>query len=186
MRACTFEDWTEAVTESYFSLRKRGEPIVLIGAGLGANLCAVLSQRLFPRALVGLAPIADTRDFSRLGTQTQTPDMVSMEAYLTRDCSDALTRWRQSQAHLDIPLEFAKLAQRTVEQWKTYEAGRAVQQLWIHRDATGLKADEFWDIATANTSKVTTLALDSPSRVIWLSEGRMRLFREVVAFIETL
>ena len=186
MKVCTLEDWSEALTESYHALHKRGEPIVLLGAGLGASLCVGLAEQLFPRGLVSLSPILNPNTFPKPSRSSNGPKSVSTEDYLKGGSRDIVSRWRIHHGHLEVPAEFMGLAQQTVLRANSASKKVFVPQLWVRTKHSSASSHSTWKHLEEKACQQEVSSLDGPSRVVWLAPGRLRLYKDVAVFVESL
>lgn len=109
MREIRLEDWTEAVTGSYESLRRDDSPVAILGFCLGGALALHLASALNPRAICCLGtpvrPLPDDAFPARLGLR-------STERSVQDSPSAEVRRWRELGSHRLVPESFHSQYQR--------------------------------------------------------------------------
>ncbi len=183
MAEIRLSDWTEAVQESYESLRQDGSPVVLLGFCLGGALALALSETLRPRALCLLStPMTPFRDdlFPRVG------GLRSLEKSINDSPSAEVRRWRGMGSHPLVPESFFEQYQILLRQ-----LSRRPPEVTCPFLVAQSRSDAI--TSPVDAERIAEAARSSRGKLVWsrraghalpIDVGRRELFREILAFLE--
>lgn len=185
MRECLLEDWLEAVKRSYWSLRRDGTPVAVLGHCLGSVLALVTAPELNPRRLVCCAPPMVEPSKPMVKVCDREKGMMSTHEWFDHGHSQRTREWRLRTSHPRVPIEFYNLLEEA--------AGKAREALSSVRAPVLVVQGGADRISSQETGQELIEQVRSPRRKLILSRksghgllldtGRRKVFSEILQFL---
>jgi esterase/lipase len=183
MREILLDDWLEAVTLSYESLRRDDSPVAVIGFCLGGALALRLAGQLHPRVLVCLA--APARPLAE-GTFPGTTGLRSNHKNINDSSSAEVRRWRHLGCHQMVPETLFAQYQKLLA-----ELGPYLSQVSCSILVALSRGDNI--TPPADAERILDAVRSERRKLVWsrraghalpVDVGRRALFAEIASFLE--
>jgi carboxylesterase len=183
MREVTLDDWMEAVSLSYDSLRRDDSPVAIVGFCLGGALALHLAGQLNPRALCCLATPAGPLPEASFPA---TPGLRSNFKNINDSPSAEVRRWRTLGCHQMMPEVFFTRYQELLDQLTSSLPLVRCPLLVAQSRADSITPPE-------DAERLVEAVSSERRKLVWsrraghalpVDVGRRALFAEITSFLE--
>lgn len=181
MRDCRLSDWTEAVSSSYWALRRDESPVGIIGHCLGGTLGLLQAADLNPRMIVCCAtPVLKLK----AGLFKASEELFSTESWFEQAHSGHAKSWRLRSSHREVPKEFCSLFAESIQAASKVLSEVRCPLLVAHSqdDSACPVANARHIIGHVNSQRRQLLLSKRAGHGLLVDSGRRKLFAEILNF----